>query len=71
MAVLRLASGTDVPVKVSVADAIAAIRNAKAADVFIEFPGEDGSIHLRPSGVLAIVDDAPHGRAGFRVDSSG
>ena len=66
MAVLRLANGSDLVVKLSVADALAAIQTTNGPPDFVELPGEDGLIHLRPSGVIAVIEDARRGTAGFR-----
>ena len=69
MAVLRLSNGTDVPVKLSVADAIAALTISAVED-FIELPGEGGAVHVRASGVIAVLEDSPRGQAGFRIGAS-
>jgi hypothetical protein len=66
MAVLRLANGSDITVKLSVAEAMAAIALTNGSPDFVELPGEGGAIHLRPSGVIAVIEDSPRGTAGFR-----
>ena len=66
MAVLRLANGSDVVVKLPVPEALAAMTIAASDADFVEMPGEDGPIHVRPSGVLAVIEDARRGTAGFR-----
>lgn len=66
MAVLRLANGSDIAVKLSVADTIAAISITEGTPDFVELPGEDGVVHLRPAGVIAVIEDARRGTAGFR-----
>ena len=66
MAVLRLANGSDITVKLSVAETMAAIAISSGLPDFVELPGEGGAIHLRPSGVIAVIEDAPRGTAGFR-----
>jgi hypothetical protein len=66
MAVLRLVNGSDFVVKLSVADTLAAIQITEATPDFIELPGEDGPIHLRPAGVMAVIEDTRRGTAGFR-----
>jgi len=65
MTLLRLTNGADVPIKLSVEDAMAALTLSQASD-FVELPGEDGPIHIRPSHVIAIVDNAQTRTAGFR-----
>ena len=68
MAVLRLANGTDLPVKLGVQDVIEQLR-AGSGDAFVDLPGEDGPVMVRPSGVIAIIEDSRRGTAGFRVGS--
>ena len=70
MAVLRLANGSDISVKLSVAEAIAAIAMTSGASDFVELPGDEGPIHLRPSGVIAVIEDARRGTAGFRFGTA-
>jgi len=65
MAVLRLASGNDVVVKLTSQEVLAALRNAK--DDFVELPGEDAPIHVRASSVMAIIEDSRRGTTGFRL----
>jgi hypothetical protein len=66
MAVIRLANGSDIVVKLSVADTLAAIQVTDGTPDFVELPGEDGPIHLRPAGVIAVIEDTRRGTAGFR-----
>ena len=67
MAVLRLTNGGDVGVKLSVEDAMAALKLAADGDSFVELPGEEGPIHLKPSHVIAILDSIENRHAGFRA----
>jgi hypothetical protein len=67
MAVLRLANGSDIVVKLTVDEAIAAIHAAAGSSGFVELPGEDGPVHLRPDGVIAVIEDTRRGTAGFRL----
>jgi hypothetical protein len=67
MALLRLSNGADVLVKLEVADAIAAISIASGDVDFVELPGEEGPIHLRPSSVIAVLESTDHKTTGFRV----
>ncbi len=67
MAVLRLANGSDIVVKLTVDEAIAAIRAAAGSSDFVELPGEDGPVHLRAAGVIAVIEDTRRGTAGFRL----
>ena len=67
MAVLRLANGSDITVKLSLGDTISALKVTEGADTFVELPGEDGPLHIRPAAVLAVIEDARRGTAGFRV----
>lgn len=70
MAVLRLANGSDITVKLSLGETIAALKLGQGAEEFVELPGEDGPMHVRPQGVLAVIEDARRGTAGFRVGLS-
>ncbi|MHB8719132.1 MAG: hypothetical protein ACYDAC_09625 [Candidatus Dormibacteria bacterium] len=67
MAVLRLANGSDITVKLSLGDTISALTRTAGSGDFVELPGEDGPVHVRATGVLAIIEDARRGTAGFRV----
>ena len=67
MAVLRLANGSDITVKLTLAETISALKLGEGAEEFVELPGEDGPMHVRPQGVLAVIEDTRRGTAGFRV----
>ena len=67
MALLRLTNGGDVAIKLDVADAIAALKLTAEADSFVELPGDEGPVHLRPSHVIAILDSVENRHAGFRA----
>ncbi len=70
MAVIRLSNGSDLAVKLSVADTIAAIQITSGTPDFVELPGEEGPIHLRPAGVIAVIEDTRRGTAGFRFGAA-
>jgi hypothetical protein len=36
-----------------------------------DMPGDDGPIQVRPSGVIAVIEDTKRGTAGFRVAQGG
>lgn len=65
MATIRLSNGGDISVKPGMSEALDAL--GKAGDGFVEFEGEDGPIHVRPSAVIAVIEDAKKKTAGFRV----
>jgi hypothetical protein len=67
MAILRLTNGGDVTVKLSVAETLAKL--SAGAD-FVELPGDEGPVHVRPSGVVAVLDHTQRQSSGFRVASS-
>ncbi len=67
MAILRLTNGNDVSVKLDVADTIAALEVVAGRDGFVELPTDDGPIHLRPSSIIAVLEDFSQKRTGFRV----
>ncbi|MDQ6857307.1 MAG: hypothetical protein M3Z57_09570 [Candidatus Dormibacteraeota bacterium] len=66
MAVIRLSNGSDVAVKLTVGETIAAIEITNGTPDFVELPGEEGPIHLRPANVIAVIEDTRRGTAGFR-----
>ncbi|MGA8016442.1 MAG: hypothetical protein WCB85_11045 [Candidatus Dormiibacterota bacterium] len=70
MTIIRLVNGSDAAVKLSVEETLAALSAAPGEAGFVELPGEDGSIHLRPSGVVAVFGDSRRSSAGFRVGIS-
>jgi hypothetical protein len=70
MAVIRLANGSDLVVKLTVAETIAAIQISDGTPDFVEMPGEEGPIHLRPGSVIAVIEDARRGTAGFRFGAA-
>jgi hypothetical protein len=59
-------------VKLSVAEVIKALSvSGPDADFeFVELPGDDGAILVRPGGVIAVIEDAKRSTAGFRVAQS-
>lgn len=68
MAILRLVNGNDVSVKLSVQDTIAAIAVVTGtSEGFVELPGNDGPIHVRPSSIVAVLEDGQEKKAGFRA----
>jgi hypothetical protein len=70
MTILRLVNGADASVKLSVEDTIAALNGASDPSQFVELPGDEGPLHIRPSGVVAVFGDSRKGlAAGFRVGS--
>jgi hypothetical protein len=68
MAILRLVGGGDVIVKLGVSETIAALA---AGTDFVELPGEEGPVHVRASGVIAILEQSDRKSSGFRVASGG
>lgn len=67
MAIIRLANGGDLSVKLSLEEVQARLN--KSPD-FVELPGEDGPVLVRPAAVLAIIEDSKRGTAGFRVSAA-
>jgi hypothetical protein len=67
MAILRLVNGGDVTVKLSVEETLAALA---AGSEFVELPGDEGPVHVRPSGVVAVLDHTQRQSSGFRVASA-
>jgi hypothetical protein len=67
MAVVRLANGDDLSVKLTVREVITKLNVPEEGPKFIELPGEDGPFLVRPEAVLAVIADQRRGAAGFRV----
>ena len=67
MAVIRLANGDDLTVKLTVREVIAKLNVAEGGPTFVELPGEDGPFLVRPEAVLAVINDQRRGVSGFRV----
>ena len=67
MAIVRLANGADVSVKLSTDEVQSALGAAANATGFVELPGEDGPVLVRPQAVIAIIEDTKRGSAGFRI----
>ena len=68
MTVVRLANGADMSIKLGL-DEVKAALSADSTD-FVELPGEDGPVLVRPSAVIAVIEDAKRGTAGFRISAS-
>ena len=66
-AILRLVNGGDVTVKLSVAEILEALA---AGSEFVELPGDEGPVHVRASGVIAVLDHTQRQSSGFRVSAS-
>jgi len=64
MAVIRLANGGDLSIKLPLEELKAKL--GASAD-FVELPGEDGPVLVRPAAVIAIIEDTKRGTAGFRI----
>ena len=66
MAIIRMANGGDFGVKLSVEETKARLTG----EDFVELPGEDGPVLVRPASVIAIIEDAKRGTAGFRIGAA-
>ena len=67
MATIRLANGGDLGVKLSLEE----VKDVLGAGAdFVELPGDDGPVLVRPSAVIAIIEDSKRGTAGFRVGAA-
>ena len=67
MAIIRLVNGGDITVKLGVAETLAKL--GAAGDAFVELPGDEGPVHVRASGVVAVLDHTQRQSSGFRVAS--
>lgn len=70
MTILRLSNGSDMIAKLPLDEVLAALNAASKLDDFVQFEGEDGPFHVRPSGVIALVKYDRRGTAGFRLGSA-
>ncbi|MBV8196290.1 MAG: hypothetical protein JOY80_12285 [Candidatus Dormibacteraeota bacterium] len=68
MAIVRLSNGSDVDVKLSLEEAKAALGTGSD---FVELPGDDGPVLVRPTAVIAIIEDTRRGTTGFRIGGVG
>jgi hypothetical protein len=68
MATLRLSNGHDLTVKLSVEESLKALKTS--SDDFVEVEGEEGFVQVRPSSVIAIIEDTRRGTAGFRMSAN-
>jgi Trm5-related predicted tRNA methylase len=64
MAIVRLINGSDMSVKLSLEEVRAKLGNGSD---FVELPGDDGPLLIRPNAVIALIEDARRGTAGFRI----
>jgi hypothetical protein len=71
MTILRFVNGADASIKLSVEETLAALSAASDPAQFVEIPGDDGPVHIRPAGVIAVFGDNRKAlAAGFRVGSA-
>jgi len=70
MTIIRLVNGSDAAVRLSVEETLVALHEKPGESGFVELPGDDGPIYLRPSGVIAVFADSRKGSAGFHVGVS-
>jgi hypothetical protein len=71
MAILRLSNGGDVAVDLDVEETLAAINITKGASDFVELPGKEGPIHIRPGSVIAVLESVESKTSGFRRMAAG
>jgi hypothetical protein len=70
MTIIRLVNGSDAAVKLSVEETLSALAAPPGPSGFVELPGENGPMHLRPDRVIAVFGDSRRSSAGFRVGIS-
>ncbi len=71
MSIIRLTSGADVPIKYSVNEALEILSVLTQPTGFIELPGMDGSLFVRPTEVIAIFPETLKRGAGFHLEGEG
>ena len=67
MATIRLANGGDLTIKLTIDEVK---KQLGSSPDFVELPGEDGPVLVRPASVIAIIEDSKRGTAGFRVSAA-
>jgi hypothetical protein len=67
MATIRLANGGDLTIKLSIDEVK---KQLSSSPDFVELPGEDGPVLVRPSSVIAIIEDSKRGTAGSRISAA-
>ena len=67
MATIRLTNGGDLTIKLSIDEVK---KQLGSSPDFVELPGEDGPVLVRPTAVIAIIEDSKRGTAGFRVSAA-
>ena len=67
MATIRLANGGDLTIKLSFDEVKEQLGSSPD---FVELPGEAGPVLVRPTAVIAIIEDSKRGTAGFRVSAA-
>ena len=67
MATIRLTNGGDLTIKLSFDEVK---QQLGSSPDFVELPGEDGPVLVRPTAVVAIIEDSKRGTAGFRVSAA-
>ena len=67
MATIRLANGGDLTIKLSFDEVK---QQLSSSPDFVELPGEDGPVLVRPAAVIAIIEDSKRGTAGFRIGAA-
>lgn len=71
MAVLRMSNGSDITVTLEIGEVLEALKSGVATE-FVEMASNDGPVHVRRDGVLAVLNDPDkRGRAGFRFAEVG
>ncbi len=68
MSIIRLTSGADVPIRYSVNEALEILSALTQPTGFIELPGMDGSLFVRPAEVIAIFPEPLKRGAGFHLE---
>lgn len=71
MTILRLNNGSDTTIQLSVEETLERLHAAGGDQAFVELPAEEGPIHVRPSGVIALFAHSTRGTAGFRIPVGG
>jgi hypothetical protein len=67
MTVLRLKNGSDTVIKLSVEETLRALEGKVGPSGFVDLPGEEGAIYVRPDSVIALFADSRRNHAGFRI----
>lgn len=67
MAIIRLSSGSDIKIHLSVKEALELFSTLTQTSGFVEVEGEEGMVYVRQNDVIAIFPEPAKRGAGFQL----